>query len=329
MWRELLSANRLAFDIETNGPDELSCVAFAADPHRAFVMPRSRIVDISELLRSEVPKVAQNGQFDLYFLRTRCGIEVANYADDTIVAWHSCYPELAGSAQDRRRKAKRTRKSLAFLASLYTRDEWWKDYDFATEDDQFRLCGRDACITLEVMSHLDAEINRLGVRRIYERQLKMIEPAISLQARGLRIDDGQRSASLDQIDARIARLSCDLEPDVRALFESRRESVPRKNLFWKTHNCACCRNGTRKRDRCWGCAGLDAAPKAKSADDMALAPCTVCDGAGKITSFRFNANSDSQKRILLYNVLKMPKRTKDGKLTVGEAALKSLLAEVQ
>ena len=188
-WHELLTAERIAFDIEIEDAQTLSCVAFSAVPSRSYVFPVHDVSDanwlrIRKILGSPVPKVAQSGQFDLYFLRTRCEIEVTNYQDDTIIAWHACYPELAGAAQDKKR-AKHTRKSLAFLASLYTTDEWWKDYDFESVEEEYRLCGRDACITLEIMEELDLLIDRLGVRSIYEHQLKLIEPCITMQARGI------------------------------------------------------------------------------------------------------------------------------------------------
>ena len=46
--------------------------------------------------------------------------------------------------------SRRTQKSLRFLASLFTRERWWKDYDFANEHDKYHLNGLDCCVTFEV-----------------------------------------------------------------------------------------------------------------------------------------------------------------------------------
>jgi hypothetical protein len=39
---------------------------------------------------------------------------------------------------------------LRFLSSIYTRDRWWKDYDFESEHERYALCGKDCCVTLEI-----------------------------------------------------------------------------------------------------------------------------------------------------------------------------------
>jgi hypothetical protein len=100
--------------------------------------------------------VLQNGAFDRYFLRKYCGIALHNHAFDCMLAWHVAQPELAGQAQTKR--AKRTEKSLRFLASIFTREPYWKNYAFANEDERYLLNGRDCCVTLEVVAALRREL---------------------------------------------------------------------------------------------------------------------------------------------------------------------------
>ena len=99
-----------------------------------------------------MPKVLQNGQYDRFFLRRFAGIELRGQAFDTQLAWHALQPELAGRKTQvkRRTYGRRTVKSLQFLASVYERVAFWKVYDFASEQERYALCGRDACVTLSV-----------------------------------------------------------------------------------------------------------------------------------------------------------------------------------
>ncbi len=123
------------------------------------------------------------------------------------------------------------------------------------------------------------------------------------------------------------------------------------HMFQETDpTCPCCGHGKRKQMACWACAGFSKAPsKAEMLKRFRLPPdlkvskksleknlpiCHVCGGAPRETRWSFNANSDTQMKILLYDVLKLPKRLKrnnKGKsvLTVDEKALKGLLGGLQ
>jgi DNA polymerase I-like protein with 3'-5' exonuclease and polymerase domains len=66
---------------------------------------------VQALLESEIPKVFQNGMFDINYL-TRAGIYVRNCAHDTMLLHHVLYPELP--------------KGLGFLGSIYSNESAWK-----------------------------------------------------------------------------------------------------------------------------------------------------------------------------------------------------------
>jgi len=69
--------------------------------------------------------------------------------------------------------------------------------------------------------------------------------------------------------------------------------------------------------------------KSKKACEEALLPvCHVCEGHPRETRWTFNANSTSQMKVVLYDLLRMPKRFNQGRLTVDEGALKGLLSGV-
>jgi hypothetical protein len=52
-----------------------------------------------------------------------------------------------------------TAKSLRFLASIYTRAPFWKDYAFSSENERYELCGKDCCVTLEVAAKMAEELD--------------------------------------------------------------------------------------------------------------------------------------------------------------------------
>ena len=98
--------------------------------------------------------------YDRYFLRRFCDIPVRTVAFDTMLAWHALQPELAGMREDvGKKRSRKTRKGLEFLASIYTRDAHWKSYDFASEDERYELCGKDCCITLEIANTQWGQLN--------------------------------------------------------------------------------------------------------------------------------------------------------------------------
>lgn len=333
--QDLLAAKRLAYDIEVYDADRIACVGFSGSPERAVVFPAPYLRFAREILESpRVRKCGQNGQFDMHFLATRCGIVVNNYCDDTLVAWHACYPELAGASIDssgKKRGSKRTHKSLAFFGSVFTLDEWWKDYEFANDHEMYVLNGRDCCITLESMDKLDELIDQLGVRSIYEHEISLIEPFVRAQARGLHVDDELRRERIATIEARIASYDADLDAIVLPLLRDRIDDLPDdcQHLFRKSKRCDCCNSGAKAKLACWRCAGYEKAPgKRALAEGEPLAPCKLCDGAGRHEWIEFNGRSVDQKRIVLYDLLKLPKRYNKGKLSTDEDALRGIIGQL-
>lgn len=123
----LPSALYLAVDTET-AHRQIDMVGFACSPTEALVVPFfnnqtygnywpdegdevAARKAVQTLLGSSVPKIFQNGLYDLqYFVRE--GFRVANVAEDTMLQHHSLYPEM--------------QKSLGFLGSLYCNEPAWK-----------------------------------------------------------------------------------------------------------------------------------------------------------------------------------------------------------
>lgn len=120
---------RLSVDIETYR-DCITCIGFAPREDIAIVIPfpgfqRARAdywpsLDtqhkvyqfIKEVLSRPVPKVFQNGLYDISFLLRAWGIGVRGVGDDTMLLHHALQPESL--------------KSLAYLGSIYTSEGNWK-----------------------------------------------------------------------------------------------------------------------------------------------------------------------------------------------------------
>ena len=117
-----------AVDIETNS-QQISMVGFARTPDDALVIPFIderkanwsywSTVDeeiaawklTNRALSTTVPKIFQNGIFDLAYL-LRAGFRPAACKDDTMLLHHSLYPEML--------------KGLGFLGSIYSQELAWK-----------------------------------------------------------------------------------------------------------------------------------------------------------------------------------------------------------
>lgn len=78
---------------------------------------------IARLLGSPIPKVFQNGMYDIQYLMKVLGIP-SHCDHDTMLAWHSLYPELP--------------KSLGFLGSVFTNETAWKQFRTAKSDTEKR-----------------------------------------------------------------------------------------------------------------------------------------------------------------------------------------------
>lgn len=338
-----------AVDIENTKDNQLACVGFAPTPERAWVVPAHeewQLELIRWLCENDCPKVLQNGQYDRFFLKWFNEIELRAQTFDTQLAWHALNPELAGKSVAvgaRKARSTRTAKSLKFLSSIYTRDAWWKDYEFTSDMERYRLCGVDCCVTLDIAQKQAKQLDAEGLRHIHDFEVALLDPCLAMTTRGIRVDNERRLRMLAELEAERAPLTATLEAAGVAALAAHPERVPvaKAHLFSERRVCACCRNGKAKRTACWGCAGFAKKPTKRQLADVVdrigdelhrgtlLQPCAKCGGAGAFVTACFSPSSPQQIAILLYDVLRLPKRMSGGKVTTDEEALKSLLAEAK
>lgn len=122
------AAALLTLDVETKNR-QITDFGFALSPEDAFVIP---LVDernednsywkaheesdiwhcIDTLCRHRIPKLGQNGLYDIQ-MALRChSWQIMNYEHDTMILHHALYPEM--------------QKDLGFLGSIYTNETAWK-----------------------------------------------------------------------------------------------------------------------------------------------------------------------------------------------------------
>jgi len=124
----LLRAAILGTDIETK-LRTITCIGFAPSKYEAYVIPfwDSRKIHgsywdtheeeveawnmVERVLSSSVPKVFQNGLYDIQYI-LKAGLRIRNCYHDTMILHHAKYPEL--------------QKSLGFMGSIYTNEASWK-----------------------------------------------------------------------------------------------------------------------------------------------------------------------------------------------------------
>ena len=122
----------LAYDIETvSNPDMITCIGFAPNDRISLVIPfmdkrksdwcywptlakeQSAWKMVQGILNTPtIPKVAQNGMYDIQWLHRLYGIKVRGKPEDTMLMHHALQPELP--------------KSLGFLGSMYSDEPAWK-----------------------------------------------------------------------------------------------------------------------------------------------------------------------------------------------------------
>jgi uracil-DNA glycosylase len=127
--RYIRDCERLSVDIETSGK-AITCIGFAPRKDIAIVIPgivvrragrsywpsvdveRKVYEIIKDILTRPVPKIFQNGLYDIAFIYRAWRIGVKDADHDTMLLHHALYPESL--------------KSLGFLGSVYTNEGAWK-----------------------------------------------------------------------------------------------------------------------------------------------------------------------------------------------------------
>jgi uracil-DNA glycosylase family 4 len=219
---KLERAEWLAIDIECwqrdDGTWSLACVGFSDTASRALVIHNdgpASLNTIQRLLSSPSKKVYQNGTFDVTVLRNE-GLRVDNFGWDTMLGHHVLFIECAGgedeeSARTGKKRQAAIRKGLAFQASIYTKEPFYKDdgkiWRETGDLKTFWLYNaRDVAVTREIRDVQEKELVAFGQMHIFEHKMRMVEPLMRSTNRGIKIDMDKRASIHADIENQIANL---------------------------------------------------------------------------------------------------------------------------
>ena len=181
-------------DIETTGP-VMVAYGIATSKREAFVISKELLQrpivlrQLSHFCASSTPQVFHNALFDCLHNAYYYKILNNNIYCDTMLAQHAIYPTLL--------------KSLAFCASIYTNEPYWKDLkegedvkDYLKDvkrgavewDSLYTYCGKDCCLTYEIMEIQQREIDEWGTRKAYDLMMSLIRPCLFAMLRGTKLD---------------------------------------------------------------------------------------------------------------------------------------------
>lgn len=184
----------ISFDIETIA-NETACIGLANEGHEgtciSFRTQKSNTYSASEEIqvRTRLSElftdptcrlIAQNGNFDSYWLWYKDRIRVRSVWFDTLLAHHTLYPRLP--------------HNLGFLTAQYTTHPYYKDEgkDWKEKDniDQFWDYNvKDACITWACHKALLRELEQQKLDQFFFRHVMRLQPhLVSMTVGGVLID---------------------------------------------------------------------------------------------------------------------------------------------
>jgi len=196
---ELRKREKITFDIETQ-MNQINCIGFGWSKQDAICVPifygKSNwwtktqetmvILEIKRLLENpNIGFIAQNSQFDMTYLADLWGISVKNLYMDTMIAHHCVYPELP--------------KSLAFMTSIYTNRNFYKDMG-TTPDMLWKYNCLDCVATYECADEIEKELRDFNTYDFYmNHSHKLIMPLHDIMRMGIRIDIDKKQKVRDNL----------------------------------------------------------------------------------------------------------------------------------
>lgn len=191
----------------TLGPPRITCIGYSLDPRFSLTVPTTEaywggdlpraLAYLAKLHALPQAKIAQNGLFDTYWLSLpSVNLPVRQFRWDTRWLHHAIDPLDA--------------HSLAYMASVDTREPYWKDdakdggeldSEWSDLDTFWRYCGKDACVTRELSDLYAARLATSGGMPFYLRHYHaLFGPLLRMMHQGLRRDPQARG----RIAARLA-----------------------------------------------------------------------------------------------------------------------------
>lgn len=310
--REFLSRARdsksvVSFDIETTslGYDQIRCIGFSASTDYALVVPvesmeiqeRLKFLDLfKEQFHSKdgIKWIAQNGQFDINYMRAVWGIkECGNYHFDTMFAHATVFPEAP--------------HDLGTISSIYTDIPYFKN---TSKEDLYHYNGLDAVATRIAYDGLREDLKKLELEEYY---FSLIQPLtlslMDMSYEGIPVDKEYNQELKRELSAEIKETQESLDSIFRATLnqdELKLELEKIKKLQEegkKTYE----EEGKRKR-----------VSSAITRIEKELS-----------NAMSLNTQSEKQVKDYLLNTLKLKPVTSKGKISVDKTAINKMFLKTE
>lgn len=195
----------IAHDIETIA-DETACVGLAnsnsegicinfrsqSENHYSLVEERNIRLALQELLGNRNKAfIAQNGNFDAYWMHYKDRIKVHGYWFDTMLAHHLLYPSLP--------------HNLGFITAQYTDYPYYKDEgkewrDHGHIDDFWRYNVKDCCITRIAAFRMLDELKAQKLDKVFFEHVMKLQPhLVQMTVGGVLCDVGLKQRISDEL----------------------------------------------------------------------------------------------------------------------------------
>ena len=212
---------KVSVDIEVVN-QQMSCIGFAKSPTDAMCLPfirrdgglRNRWAEqeeamlmllIAEILeREDITIIGQNVYtFDAWFMMKESNIITQGRIEDTMIGHHVVYYDFP--------------KGLDFLTSIYEREPYYKDEGkvwknpLISDVKFWTYCAKDAAVEYGCWNVIEKEIDKKGVRETYEFTLKLLEPLVYMQLRGIKSNKAALTNAKNSITISIREKQAELD----------------------------------------------------------------------------------------------------------------------
>jgi uracil-DNA glycosylase family 4 len=220
----------LSCDIETWGRT-LSCVGFAYTPFESMTIPTLKkneretfLPYVKRLCECQAAKILCNGLYDWYWL-DEYGIQLINFLWD-IQLMHHAYDPIESHALD-------------FLASIFTKQPYWKDeakdaeeiIKYAKSAEALWVYnGLDCCTTHEIKPVILKILQDRNLLNFYFLHYQtMIEPLLRMMRHGVRVDKQRQKAWRKKLISEMKGIRSELEERAgENLFATERKTAYRE-----------------------------------------------------------------------------------------------------
>jgi uracil-DNA glycosylase family 4 len=207
-----VSQGECGFDIESNLAGQVTRFGIALSPTDAVSFPTvwkghsylnpEQELEVTQAVcrlieNRDVVKIGQNLTYDASVMWWQYGSVMRNI-EDTMIAGTIINPDYSKGSDLPSRTGKNKKRGfpvgLAFLASFYTREPYWKDEgkqwkEGIFDDEEYSLYNaKDAAVTWEVWNAQKEELVRMGNWETYKRQRDTFYPLLYASVRGRNFD---------------------------------------------------------------------------------------------------------------------------------------------